>query len=108
MEVDLNDLRPEIHIFDVLGGGGAAHLHLAKTKSQTRYLGAPNRWCFLTKIRNAILQNIQSACANTDTREGHSVFVNGELGREIAPGESAGGWGALLKLALVFWKRLRI
>ena len=38
IEVYLNEPRCTNKIFDVLGRGGDAHLHLADAKSQIRYL----------------------------------------------------------------------
>ena len=100
IEVDLNDLRPENKIFDVIGFGGPLHVHLSKTKSHTRYLVDARTLVSLPRIRHAILQRALKTWANTDTRLGPNVFFMGKFGRQIGINESG---GVLLRLSLSTW-----
>ena len=74
LEVDLEDMRPENRLLDVLGRSGALKLHLPCTKFTMRYLVDSQTLISLSKMRHESPNRNQTPYANTDARTSPNAF----------------------------------
>ena len=90
VEVELNETRRTDKISDVLGYGGTWRLRLSNTKSPLHYSVDRQHIDCLSKIRNAISNQIATTWGNTDTTIRSDDFYKHKMKKEIATHESVG------------------
>ena len=90
LEVDLEDMRSENRLLEVLGRYGALRLHLPSTKFPIHYSVGSQKIICLPETRYGILNRNQKAWANTDARTSSRAFYAPTHNQEIAIHEVGG------------------
>ena len=104
LEVDLDDMRPENRLLEVLGIYGQLQLHLPSTKLKMHYLVDLQKIIRLSEMGNRISHRNQTTRANTDTRTSPRTFYEPTHNRQMSTHEM-GGLGRLMisRGAYVTW-----